>query len=281
MSWWEAAILGLVQGVTEYLPVSSSGHLVIATWLLGMDRVAHEAAIGAYDVALHGGTVVAVLGLYRERVTQMVRGLLGRDGTGLRLAGQLVVATAPVGLVGVLGRDAIRAHLYGPWPVIAALFVGGAAMVVAARMPRFRDAAGAGAALETLGWGAALAVGLAQCLALWPGMSRAMVSLLAALAVGLRVRAAAELSFLLGMTTIAGAVCLELFLEGETMVRELAPIPVLVGVVVATVSAAAAVYWLVGFLLKRGLGPFGWYRIGLAGLLAAAIGAGVLEAGAW
>jgi len=279
MSWWEALILGLVQGLTEYLPVSSSGHLILVAWLLGLREGAQmRAAMNTFDIVLHLGTIVAVAGVYWQRVLQMGRGVLGRDRVGLRLAGQLMLGLIPVSVVGLLFKDAIRSHLYGPWPIIAALVAGGVLMLIVAWHPKLERSRRGGTELEQIGWVTALLIGLAQCVALWPGTSRAMMTVVVALILGLRGRAAAEFSFLLGLVTIASVTAYQTMETGPTMIRALEPMPVLIGFVAATVSAALAMRWFVDFLTRRGLGPFGWYRIGLGALLAGLLIGGVVGA---
>src|SRR5438128_1480668 len=123
LTWWQAVVLGLVEGITEYLPVSSTGHLVLTSSLLHLDRPETKDALDAYLVVVQGGAILAVLGLYRSRVAQMVRGLLGRDAGGLRLAGNLALAFVPAAVAGVLLSKAIKSTLFSDWPVLAALAV--------------------------------------------------------------------------------------------------------------------------------------------------------------
>jgi len=270
VTWWEALILGMVQGITEYLPISSSGHLILVALPLGLrDRPAMAQAMNTFDIVLHLGTIVAVAGLYWRRIVQMVQGLLGKDAYGRRLAGHLLLGLIPVSVVGLLLKDWIRGHLYGPWPILAALAVGGALMLVVAWHPKLEKSRHDGLEMDQIGWGMALLIGLGQCVALWPGTSRAMMTLVVALILGMRGRAAAEFSFLLGLVTIGAVTVYQTADSGAAMVQTLAPMPVLIGFVAATLSAALAMRWFVGFLTKWGLGPFGWYRIALAAVLAA------------
>lgn len=290
----QAIILGIVEGITEYLPVSSTGHLILAAALLGLDGPERKAAVDAFNIVVQGGAILAVLGLYRARVVQMIRGVLGRDGAGARLAVNLVVAFLPAAGLGVLLDDLIESYLFFPGPVIAALVLGGVYMMGLDQwrqgrfsMPRAR---GAELEIEDLTPGKALVIGLMQCVAMWPGTSRSMMTITGGMIVGLRPAAAAEFSFLLGLPTL-GAACVyklakNLAAAGEagpdgvvqqSMFEQLGVMPVVLGLATATVSAALAVKWLVGFLNRHGLSPFGWYRIVLGVVLLGLIAGGTLE----
>ena len=281
MEWWQAALLGLVEGITEYLPVSSTGHLILASSLLGLDTPEQRGALAAFEVAIQGGAILAVLGLYARRVAQMVRGLFGRDPVGLRLLACVAIAFAPAVLLGPLLDDVIEQHLFRPVPVLAALFLGGVWMIA---LDRNRDPA-RGAVLESLTARTALAIGLFQCVAMWPGTSRSMMAIAGGVLLGLRARDAAEFSFLLGVPTLGGACVYKLaknLLAAQesgtpNLFEQLGPASVAIGVGVAALSAAAAVRWLVSFLQRHGLAPFGWYRIALALALGAALWSGFLE----
>jgi undecaprenyl-diphosphatase len=266
VEWWQAALLGLVEGITEYLPVSSTGHLILTSALLGLHTPEQSAAVAAFEIVIQGGAILAVLGLYWRRVLQMGAGALGRDAAGRRLLGNLALAFAPAGLLGPLLDDPIEEHLFHAAPVLAALFLGGAWMI-------------------WLGWRQALGIGLLQCAAMWPGTSRSMMTIAGGVLLGLRARDAAEFSFLLGVPTLGGAcvykLAKNLLAASETgtpnLFEQLGPASVAVGIAVAALSAAAAVRWLVAFLQRHGLAPFGWYRIALALAFGALLWSGALE----
>jgi undecaprenyl-diphosphatase len=189
----------------------------------------------------------------------MLRGLLGHDRVGQRLFGHLVLAFLPAAILGPLLDDLIESYLNGPWPVVVALFAGGCVMLVVGYTPGRRGQAGR--TIDALSWQQAFLIGCGQCLAMWPGMSRSMVTIVAALLLGLRATAAAEFSFLLGLLTLGAATAFKAMQGGGEMLRQFAAGPVLLGFAAATLSAALAVSWLVGFLNRHGVAPFGWYRL--------------------
>jgi undecaprenyl-diphosphatase len=214
----------------------------------------------------------------------MLRGLAGRDAAGRRLLVNLAVAFAPAGVLGPLLDDVIERHLFRPGPVLAALLLGGVWMIWLDRRAG-SGASGPALALDALDWRHALAVGLFQCVALWPGTSRSMVTIAGGSMLGLRPREAAEFSFLLGLPTLGGACVYKLAknLAGAAqngvpnLFEALGLASVAIGFAVATLSAALAVRWLVGFLTRHGLAAFGWYRIALCAALGLLIGTGAVQ----
>jgi len=290
MEWWQAAILGLVEGITEYLPVSSTGHLIIASAFMGLDTPAQKNAVDAFNIVIQGGAILAVLGLYRQRVGQMIAGLLGKNPAGLRLAINILVAFFPAAILGVLLDDLIEAKLFHTGPVLAALLLGGVYMIAIDRwrMRAHRNTEHAPeepSGLETMTIRSALIIGFMQCLAMWPGTSRSMMTITGGVLTGLKPKDAAEFSFLLGLPTLGGA-CVWKLLKNikdsseagtPNIFETFGAASIAVGLVVATVSAALAVRWLVGFLNKHGLEAFGWYRIALAIALGALIWAGLVS----
>jgi len=275
---WQAVVLGLVEGVTEYLPISSTGHLILTESLLGLGGAESKPALDAFSIVIQGGAILAVVGLYWPRVVALLRGVLGRDPAGLRLLVNLVIAFLPAAAVGLPLDHWIEAKLFRPAPVLGALVVGGVLMIALDRM-RHGVLARAERTIDQLEWRQALAIGAMQCAALWPGTSRSMVVIAGGLLVGLRPREAAEFSFLLGLPTLGGACAYKLLKEHDA-IAQLGVGPVVLGIAVAAVSAAIAVRWLVAFLNRRGLEPFGWYRIALAAVLWISIGLGWVRIGA-
>lgn len=286
MTWWHALILGLVEGITEFLPISSTGHLILTASLLGLDRPEVKDAVDDFNIIIQGGAILAVIGVYWPRITQMARGLLGRNPEGAALFMNLVIAFLPAAVVAFLLGKVVKKVLFYPLPVIAALFIGGVFMMWLDGWRRGRFGLRPMGQIEVTELTArqALLIGCVQCIAIWPGTSRSMVTIAGGYVAGLRPSAAAEFSFLLGLPTL-GAACVmglyknlsEAHKNGTPNVFEtLGFANTMIGIVVAAVSAAFAVKWLVGFLNRRGLAPFGWYRIVLSLVLGVLIWRGVL-----
>jgi undecaprenyl-diphosphatase len=263
MDLLQALILGLVEGITEYLPVSSTGHLLIAQRLLGIE--ASEAANG-YVIAIQAGAIVAVLGTYRHRVSVMLEGIVGRNASGLKLSLCIVAAFLPAAILGLLFDDYIEAKLFGVPPVIAAWVVGG---VLILALSRWVKAHREGLDLTQLGWRAAMLIGFIQCIAMWPGTSRSLVTILGGLAVGLSMAAAVEFAFLLGVVTLSAATAYAIFKSGGGMLTEYGWPALLTGFFAAWISAALAVKWMVAWLNKHGLTLFAWWRFAAAAMAAA------------
>lgn len=286
----DGVILGLVEGVTEFLPISSTGHLIIANERLGFESTAPVAVPGreatvpfrqaadAYIVIIQVGAIAAVALLYWRRVVKILAGLVGRDAAGLRLAVNVVIACIPAGVLGLALGDLIDEYLFSTAAVAAALVAGALLMFwVEARRKRLgsllaarrTSVAAEETNLENLRPGQALLIGGMQCLALWPGTSRSMVTIVGGYLAGLPPVLAAEFSFLVGLPLLTAAAALKTYKHGHEVVAAFGSGPVVAGLVVAAVSAAIAVKFLVGFLTKHGLGAFAWYRIALAVVLVA------------
>ncbi|MFM7050974.1 MAG: undecaprenyl-diphosphate phosphatase [Planctomycetota bacterium] len=284
MTLLQAIVLGLVEGITEYLPVSSTGHLILASWMLGLsDDPVRKAAVDSFNIIIQGGAILAVLGLYRARVALMLRGLAGAPAarTGRDLAFKIVVAFLPAAVLGVLLDDWIEERLFHPAPVLLALGGGGLILLVLSRWIGTLTAREEGERddFSNLSYRAALAIGLMQCVAMWPGTSRSMVTILGGILFGLSPRRAAEFSFLLGLPTLGGACVYKLYKgtkdDPQAFIDALGgPLPIAVGIAVAAVSAAIAIKWLVGYLSRGGFAVFGWWRVAVAALLAAGIASG-------
>lgn len=267
MDYFQALVLGLVEGITEYLPVSSTGHLLLAQRLMGIPS---STAADAFAICIQAGAILAVLGLYRARVGQMLLGLIGKSPDGLRLLLNLAAAFAPAAVIGLLLEKTIKKYLFGGeqwdlWPVVAAWFVGGAAILAVSFWRRRRGRSPAtGLDIDHLTLGMAVVVGTAQCLAMWPGISRSLITIVGGVIVGLSLPAAVELSFLLGLITLTAATAKDALDHGAEMLSTYGPAPLAVGFVAAWVSAVLAVRWMVGYLKHHGMGIFGWYRVTLA-----------------
>ncbi len=290
MSLVEAAIIGVVEGITEYLPVSSTGHIILTQRALGigMDGEQSKEAADAFAVCVQAGAIVAVLGLYFGRVKQGVRGLIGKDPVGLRLSINLITAFIPALVLGVLLSKTIKTHLFGLWPITFAWFVGGLAILYISYCKTKKPAAEpaptgqipteeAGFPLDLLTWKSALVVGFAQCLAMWPGTSRSLVTIVAGVLVGMSLTAAVEFSFLLGVITLTAATVKDMKEHGGLMLDLYGPLTLFVGFLAAFISAVAAVEWLVDFLKKHSMAVFGYYRVALAIVVATLLLAKILH----
>jgi undecaprenyl-diphosphatase len=265
----EAIVLGIVEGITEFLPVSSTGHLLVVGELIGFGTGSASTAADTYAIAIQFGAILAVLFLYRVRIWSMVRGLFGADDDGRAILIRLAVAFLPAAIIGVLAGDALKNALFGPVPVTIAWLVGGVVLV------RWRPNAGT-LTLSQMPVRAAVVIGCAQSLALWPGVSRSLVTLIAALAVGLTMAAAIEFSFLLGLLTLSAATFLDLGKHGEELVDSFGLLAPSIGLVCAFVTAIIAVRWMVGYLNTHSLAVFGWYRLAIGGAAVVLLATNVL-----
>jgi undecaprenyl-diphosphatase len=259
MEIWHAAVLGVLEGLTEFLPVSSTGHLILAARFLGLGGE----AVKTFEIVIQGGALGAVLGLYRHRVAAMRRGIMGRDPAGRKLALNLGISFLPAAFFWLLLYGAIKRWLFGIWPVAAALAAGGVVMILFDRWERGRGMGRRGS-LEEMTPRDALWIGLAQVFSLWPGTSRSMVTLVAGMGRGLSATAAAEYSFLLALPTLGAATLFDAVRGAGGLVSEIGLLPMAAGFLSAAFVAALAMRGLLAYLNRRGLGPFGWYRIGLA-----------------
>ncbi|CAN96153.1 undecaprenyl-diphosphatase [Sorangium cellulosum So ce56] len=263
MFWFDAVLLGVLEGLTEFLPVSSTGHLILLGAWLGHQSEAAK----TLDIVIQLGAVLAVVVYFRERLSTTVRGMVRRDPDSLRLALALAFAFLPAAVVGLLFHKAIKAHLFGPGPVAAALIVGGFLMIGVESLRRRRPDQGA-PRVEDVTFQRALAIGFAQCFSLWPGASRSMTTIVGGQLSGLSTAAAAEFSFLLAIPTLGAATVFDLVKNGRALLD--APGGIVALVVGLAVSFAVALLVIAVFLryLKRyGLAPFGWYRIALGALV--------------
>jgi undecaprenyl-diphosphatase len=292
MESWQAFILGIIEGITEYLPVSSTGHLLVAQHFMGIGTLTplDKAAADTFAICIQGGAILAVVGLYYKRVLQMIMGVLGKDPAGLKLALSIIVGFIPAAVIGILFNDWIEAKLFGTWPVIVAWVVGGALILAASRWSKRQPAKATGTDLMDITWKMALVIGLLQCVAMWPGTSRSLMTIVGGLMVGLSVGAAIEYSFLLGVVTLTAATAKKAlwpvhdldaaydvwFGGAKLMWNHYGALPLVVGVVAATVSAALAVRWLVSYLQRHGLALFGWYRIALGVVVGGLVATGVM-----
>lgn len=264
-----AFILGVVEGITEYLPISSTGHLIITSQLLGLRNSegltpSQIEAIQAFEIVIQGGAILAVAILYHRYLLETVLGVLGKSVRGRQLFINICCATLPVLVAGFLLKDVIAKYLQFPGPVLFSLVLGGVVMLVFEKFQKQKDAPLKELSIHDLSWKAALAIGLIQCFALWPGMSRSMVTIVGGMYLGLRRGAAAEFSFLVGLPVLLSATLYKGLKNGDVLLEHVGISSLFIGTLTSAVSAAIAIRWLVAFLNRRGLALFGWYRLVLA-----------------
>jgi undecaprenyl-diphosphatase len=291
LSAGDAVVLGLVEGVTEFLPISSTGHLIVANELLGLESdrpladregrplwykkptpanpagvpLTVKLAADTYTVIIQVGAIAAVVMLYWRMLVAMAVGLAGRSSAGLRLLRNILLAFLPVAVVGFLLHDLIDRYLFSVGAVIASLVAGAALMIWAEHWRRTNSGIGFSRSEPAdLTPRKALGIGFAQCLALWPGTSRSMVTIVAGYLAGLNPGKAAEFSFLVGLPTLAGAAVYKAAKSGPAMIEVFGWSSVLLGGLVAAVSALVAVKFLVHFISRHGLLVFAYYRLALA-----------------
>ncbi len=273
MTILQSIILGIVEGLTEFLPVSSTGHLIITQYLLGLG---HSDAMKAFEICIQGGAIIAVLGLYRQRVSEMLQGLCGKNQVGLRLLVNMIVGFLPAAVLGLIFNDFIKGYLFNAETVITTWVLGGFVILAYVRMREKSGKGFGGRPLEELTWKGALGVGFLQSVAMCPGTSRSLMTMLGGLFVGLSVPAAVEFSFLLGLITLGAATCHDAVKHGAEMVETIGWGPIAMGTLTAWASALIAVKWMVGYLNRHSLAIFGWYRIA-AGIVMLLLVLGGLE----
>jgi undecaprenyl-diphosphatase len=261
MNLFQAAILGAVEGLTEFLPVSSTGHLILAAHAMGL--IGGE--MNAFEVVIQAGALLAIVWLYRARVGELLAGAVSPHPRGRALLLKLLVAFLPAAIVGLATHHWIKAHLFGPRAVAIALVAGGIVILLAGRRARAAAAAARFPTIDDITLRAALLIGLAQCLSLWPGTSRALTTILAALLLGASPVAAAEFSFLLALPTLGMATLFDLLQHYSDLTGPAlgGPAPLIVGLAVSAIVAVLAIRGFLRYLTGHGLAPFGWYRIAL------------------
>ena len=283
-TYGRALVTGTVEGITEYLPVSSTGHMIISDRLLGVSNDPHVTVSGLTDrkgrpislervaddyiVIIQLGAILAVIVAFFGRIRSLLSGLCRGERRSLDLAMAIVVAFIPAALLGFLFKDAITAYLFSVEVVAVALLVGGLVILIAERvLPK--SVTNESDEVATIGWRAALTVGLCQCFALIPGTSRSLATILGGRVAGLSHGAATEFSFLVGLLTLSAASVYKMWALGPALTQVYPAGPASVGLLVAAVTAFVSVKWLVGYVSRNGLGVFAWYRIALGGAILA------------
>ena len=298
LSAGKAVVLGLIEGITEFLPISSTGHLIIATKAMGLESerqladrsgqllwhkkptkenptgvpLTMKLAADTYTVVIQVGAIAAVVLLYWQQLLSMLVGVVGRSNSGARLLRNVAFATVPVAVIGLALNNWITDHIFSVPAVIGAQAVGAGLMLWAEHWRKKNTGIGYSRNDPSdLTPGRAIGIGFAQCVALWPGTSRSMVTIVGGYLAGLSPVKAAEFSFLVGLPVLAGAALLKAIKSGGAMIEVFGWQNLLLGGVIAAVSAAIAVKFLVTFLSRNGLAFFAYYRLVLATILAASL----------
>lgn len=248
-------LLGIVEGVTEFLPVSSTGHLILATRLLGYDA----ARWAVFNVVIQLGAILAIVVLYRRTFGAVALGLLKRDATAIRFVRNILVAFLPAAAIGLAIHKWIEALLGNAEVVAVALIVGGVAIITVERFAPRSDIAD----VADIPLSKVIGIGFLQCLAMVPGVSRSGATILGALALGVERRTAAEFSFFLAIPTMLGATVLELVRNRHELAsgQGVGVGAIALGFVVAFFVALLVVRWFIGIVTRFGFMPFAYYRI--------------------
>lgn len=247
-----AIILGIVEGLTEYLPVSSTGHLILATELMGYDQSKWE----LFNIAIQPGAILAIVLLYWRTFWSVATGLLGWDSSAVAFVRNLLIAFFPAVLLGLAFGDAIELMLGNAYIVAWALIIGGVAILVVERYASPQESGGV-AAVPTR---TSAMIGAVQCLAMIPGISRSGATILGAMAMGVDRKTAAEFSFFLAVPTLTGATVLQMAKGWDQVSRDQLDL-IGIGFVVSFIVAVIVVKAFVAAITRFGFAPFAWYRI--------------------
>lgn len=270
MNWLDAVLMGVIEGLTEFLPVSSTGHLILLGDRLGQNSPAAK----TLEIVIQAGAVLAVVVYYRQRLLRILKGLFRDDTASIRLTMALAIAFIPAAGLGFLTHKAIKALLFYPAPVAGALIVGGVLMI-AVDYGRKRRAKEPDDGLEHVTLKRALAIGVGQCLSLWPGASRSMSTIVAAEITGLSPSTAADFSFLLAIPTLGAATVYDLVKNYKTLAATPGAMNALaIGMLVSFAIALLVIAAFLRYLKRFGLAPFGVYRILLGVLVLVLLGTG-------
>lgn len=254
-----AALLGIVEGLTEFIPVSSTGHLILAGDLLGFESLVGEGRAKTFEIFIQLGAILAVVVAYPRRFSGLLRLSDNSGFTGLRGLTLLLLTSLPAGLLGLLARGPIKSYLFQPLTVALGLAAGAVWILAVERWPPRVRRIG----LDQLRWQDALAVGLCQCLALWPGMSRSSSTILGGMMLGIERKTAAEYSFFAAVPLLTAAALYELYKSRSALYA--VDIPwFAVGFLVSYFLAWLSVRFLIRFLSHHTFAVFGWYRLAVA-----------------
>jgi len=272
LSWWmQAAIMGLVEGLTEFLPISSTGHLILTASLIGF--TGERAKV--FEIAIQSGAMLAVVWEYRQRLWRTVAGL-GGDVVAQRFAVNVLVAFIPAVVLGLALGKAIKGALFHPVPVAVAFIVGGLIILWVERIERRRVWAARIQTVDDMTPWDALRLGLLQCLALVPGTSRSGATIIGGMVLGLSRPAATEFSFFLGIPTLMGAGAYSIYKDRAALSFDDLPL-FGVGTAVAFLSAWVCIRWLIRYVSSHTFVPFAWYRIGFGAVVLLTAGLGWVQ----
>jgi len=252
-----AAILGLVEGLTEFIPVSSTGHLILLVDLLGFQGPPGK----VFEVVIQLGAILAVCVVYFTRLWRVLIGLASDPGAR-RFAAAVIIAFLPAAVIGAVAHGFIKSVLFSPWVVSASLILGGLAILAIEARPRPATVG----RVEDFSPALALKIGFFQVIAMIPGVSRSGATILGALLMGVERKAAAEFSFFLAIPTMLGAATYDLYKNRHDLSFD-GGILIAVGFVVAFLAALAVVRFVVDFISRHGFTPFGWYRIAIGTIM--------------
>ncbi len=270
MDWiylMQTVVLGIVEGLTEFLPISSTGHLIIASDLVDF---AQSPGADTFVIAIQAGAILAVCWFYRQRIFRILRGLFS-EPVEQRLAVNTIVGFLPAAVIGVMVAGTIKAYLFNPITVAAALVVGGVLILWIENYQVKKQIKPRVLTMDDMTWKDALMVGFMQCLAMIPGTSRSGATIIGGLVLGLSRKAATEFSFFLSIPTIFGATVYDLYKSRDALAAANLD-GLLVGTVVSFLSALFVVRWLLRYVSTNDFKAFGWYRI-VFGLLILGLGA--------
>lgn len=253
-----AILLGIVEGVTEFLPVSSTGHLILATELMGYDA----ARWAVFNIAIQPGAILAIVVLYWRTFMEVLAGLFKRDAKAFAFVRNLLIAFFPAVVLGLALGDQIDALLENAVVVAWALIVGGVAILVIERLAKPQEVGGVAAVTTAQ----SIKIGLVQCIAMIPGVSRSGATIMGAMSLGIDRKTAAEFSFFLALPTLTGATVLQLYKHRDAVTADSLGL-IAIGFVVSFVVALIVVRGFLAVITRYGFAPFAWYRIG-AGIAA-------------
>ena len=254
---WKALLIGVVEGLTEFLPVSSTGHIILAEAVLDFQGPPGK----VFEIVIQLGAILAVCFLYRRKIWATASGVIEREKPALRFATAIVIAFLPAAIVGVFAHKYIKSVLFDPMVVAIALIVGGVAILIIeryAQRPRIKS-------LDEVDFKTAVLIGLCQCLAMIPGVSRAGATIMGARVFRVDRATAAEFSFFLAMPTMLGASVYDLYKNWSTLNWDHGGI-IALGFIAAFVAALLVVGAFVRFISRHGFVVFAWYRIAVGAL---------------